>query len=46
MTRGAAWMSSNGFTQVLRHGARALLEQAVEAEVQGRMHRRSDREIN
>jgi hypothetical protein len=33
-------------TEVLRNGARALLEQAVEAEVQGRMHRRSDREIN
>lgn len=28
-------------TEVLHNGAPALLEQAVEAEVQGRMHRRS-----
>jgi hypothetical protein len=30
----------------LRNGTRALLERAVEAEEQGRMHRRGDREIN
>jgi hypothetical protein len=33
-------------TEVLGNGARALLEQAVEAEEQGRMHRQSDREID
>jgi hypothetical protein len=30
----------------LRNGARALLEQAFEAEMQETMHRRSDREVN
>jgi hypothetical protein len=37
---------ANPLSGVLGNGARALLARAVEAEVQGRMHRPSDREIN